>query len=216
MAASTAAERWICFRFQMLKPISAAAGSTMASSSCRRVRVRSVNRHFLSTFSLTNPLGHPNYNKTIKTFAGQCVKPSQRVVKSCKTANGANSPSLEGGSKTIPCCPTIFKTRRLMPLGWGGSCEVVMWSQIQAAFWAFNIESSSEVAPQDTLQARLNRKRTSVHDTIYSAVRPKTVATQRDHMPAMGHPSFNPSHTRGGSPGQRQAFCSACRADSKG
>ena len=46
-AAWTASERWICFRFQMLKPIKAAAGSTIASSSVRSVLVRSVSRNFL-------------------------------------------------------------------------------------------------------------------------------------------------------------------------
>ena len=50
IAASTASERWMCFKFQILKPSKAAAGRTMANSSVSKVRVRSVNRHFFQTF----------------------------------------------------------------------------------------------------------------------------------------------------------------------
>src|ERR1700746_2313281 len=83
MAAWTPSERWICFRFQMLKPIKAAAGSTIASSSVRSVLVRSVNRHF---FDILKPrqiflaLTRKDYKDTF----GRVVKPPQMIVKNCE------------------------------------------------------------------------------------------------------------------------------------
>src|SRR5215813_3185948 len=84
MAASTALSRWICFKFQMLKPIKAAAGSTMANSSVSKVRVRSVNRHFLSISQPRQVLHSPLHWHDYKDLSGQVVKPSQTIVKSCK------------------------------------------------------------------------------------------------------------------------------------
>ena len=67
MAASMDLSRWICFRFQILKPINAAAGSTMDSSSVRSVFVRSVNRHFLDILNLVSFVTRPYMGKTIRT-----------------------------------------------------------------------------------------------------------------------------------------------------
>src|SRR6267142_590873 len=85
MAASTDLSRWICFRFQILKPINAAAGSTMASSSVRSVFVRSVNRHFLSISQPRQILHSPLHWHDYKDLSGRVVKPSQMIVKSCKS-----------------------------------------------------------------------------------------------------------------------------------
>src|SRR5260370_6995909 len=68
----------------MLKPINAAAGSTMASSNVRSVLVRSVNRHFLSISQPRQILHSPLHWHDYKDLSGRVVKPSQRIVKSCK------------------------------------------------------------------------------------------------------------------------------------
>src|SRR5260370_7834632 len=68
----------------MLKPINAAAGSTMASPNVRSVLVRSVNRHFLRISQPRQILHSPLHWHDYKDLSGRVVKPSQRIVKSCK------------------------------------------------------------------------------------------------------------------------------------
>src|ERR1700730_15195053 len=86
MAASTDLSRWICVRFQILKPISAAAGSTIANSSVSSVFVRSVNRHFLDILNLVNFVTRPYMGKTIKTPPDELSSHRKRLEKVVKDA----------------------------------------------------------------------------------------------------------------------------------
>src|SRR5882724_13240240 len=79
----------------MLKPINAAAGSTMANSNVSSVRVRSVKRHFLGMFCFVKLM--PRWKTqlriwNIKTRERACVKPKQTIVKSCEEKRGKLTP----------------------------------------------------------------------------------------------------------------------------
>src|SRR5580704_3326935 len=98
MAASTALSRWICFRFQILKAINAAAGSTMASSSVRSVFVRSVKRHFLDISNLVRFFTRPLHWQDYKGLSARVVKPPQMIVKSCKRGRCVQLPTKQSRS----------------------------------------------------------------------------------------------------------------------
>src|SRR5712664_3471664 len=82
----------------MLKPIKAAAGSTMASSSVSSVRVRSVRRHFLDISQPRQILHSPLHWHDYKGLPARVVKPPQMIVKSCKK----RPPALARGKEIFP------------------------------------------------------------------------------------------------------------------
>ena len=91
----------------MLNPIKAAAGSTMASSNFRSVRVRSVSRHFLNILGFSRLFFLPANIETIEAQEAHCVKESQTIVKSCKEA--PSSP----GRETPPSTDTYLSGKRV-------------------------------------------------------------------------------------------------------